>query len=448
MKYFRNAFTAFLTVPLISIGCSIAAGQHAVCAEISGSITSSTPNINVYRYVNTTPTLIYTGPVSGYDGILSDMDFSSARCAVVFDWDSDAYIYAERADNTVSYIDAVTNIPSRANSNRAETMSGSGMIATNMSIVYDNKYYENILMPNEQLNVPITISNGSGSEKKYIPYIARFDIGGKLIGIVTGEKITVPPNSTASGSISEILSGDALSTAKIFLWEEGTQKPAHDAIAMTVNSADYYSDTFDSAEEIIFDKPLCGVINSENDVDIVKFKPVFSGLYAMRISSDNGVNAGLYNSSGALITAANATDKYIFYSLEQNQNYYLKFDGNANKSYTITPAVPSAAQTLTKNIGANASANENAACNVFSFTPAENGTYVITAVGTENVKASLYNEDFTFAAANDISDGDVSFRISHEMQAGKTYYILVSPKTASAEYILYAEQPLALISVE
>ncbi len=65
MKYFRNAFTAFLTVPLISIGCSIAAGQHAVCAEISGSITSSTPNINVYRYVNTPPTLIYTGPANG-----------------------------------------------------------------------------------------------------------------------------------------------------------------------------------------------------------------------------------------------------------------------------------------------------------------------------------------------------------------------------------------------
>ena len=70
-------------------------------------------------------------------------------------------------------------------------------------------------------------------------------------------------------------------------------------------------------------------------------------------------------------------------------------------------------------------------------------------MGTTGVKASLYGSGYEYISSAQTADSDVSFRITNTMQAGQTYYILVSSKTdnAAENYTLYVEQPFDIISV-
>ena len=140
---------------------------------------------------------------------------------------------------------------------------------------------------------------------------------------------------------------------------------------------------------------------------------------------------------------------YLFYSLTKDNDYYIRFNGNANDNYTISPANKVTATNVLKNAGQTKSIGADEVCNVYSFTPSEDGTYIITAVGTTGVKASLYGGSYEYISSAQMADSDVSFRITNTMQAGQTYYILVSSKTdnAAENYTLYVEQPFDIISV-
>ena len=106
------------------------------------------------------------------------------------------------------------------------------------------------------------------------------------------------------------------------------------------------------------------------------------------------------------------------------------------------------ATAVLKNIGQTAALSAGG-CNVYSFTPDEDGTYIFTATESLGVKAVLYDENFAYISSGRESEEDVSFRITGTMTANKTYYILTSGKTGTdtLNYTLYAEQPLDIVSV-
>lgn len=405
-------------------------------------------NVNVVKYSGGSKSLIYSGALGGFDnGAWSNMDFSEIQCAVIFNWDNaNEYYCITPVTDALSYTDDM-------NTNIAETDLTSysvGTVTSNMSLVYNGKYYENVLMPGQELTIRISVTNNENTLKNVVPYIAQYDLSGKLINIKQGADIAAAANATTTGTVTENLTADTAYTAKVFLWEKASLKPLHTPIAMQITAQDYYADDFANAETIKLDKPLCGIINTSDDVDIIKIHPTETGLYAMRLNADASTAAALYNSEQNLLKATSANDKYLFYSLTKDNDYYIRFNGNANDNYTISPANKVTATNVLKNAGQTKSIGADEVCNVYSFTPSEDGTYIITAVGTTGVKASLYGGSYEYISSAQMADSDVSFRITNTMQAGQTYYILVSSKTdnTAENYTLYVEQPFALISIE
>lgn len=409
-------------------------------------------NVNVVKYSGGNKALIYSGVLGGFDnGAWSNMDFSEIQCAVIFNWDNaNEYYCITPVTDALSYTDGVNTKTNTAENKTNLTSYSVGTVTSNMSLVYNGKYYENVLMPGQELTVRISVTNNENTLKNVVPYIAQYDLSGKLINIKQGADIPAAANAITTGTVTENLTADTAYTAKVFLWEKASLKPLHTPIAMRITAQDYYADDFANAETIKLDKSLCGIINTSDDVDIIKIRPTETGLYAMRLNAGTNTTAALYNSEQNLLKATSANDKYLFYSLTKDNDYYIRFNGNANDNYEISPANKVTATNVLKNAGQTKSIGADEVCNVYSFTPSEDGTYIITAVETAGVKASLYGSGYEYISSAQTADNDVSFRITNTMQAGQTYYILVSSKTdnTAENYTLYVEQPFALISIE
>ena len=74
--------------------------------------------------------------------------------------------------------------------------------------------------------------------------------------------------------------------------------------------------------------------------------------------------------------------------------------------------------------------NDLCDCEVYEFTPEITGEYILTAVGTNGVKAALYNSNFQKISSSNIGDDYVSFRITYDMVANEKYYIVVEQKNS------------------
>ena len=80
--------------------------------ELFGEVDNSEIEVNVIKYVGETATLIYTGPLKGYDnGAWNYTDFSNGQTLAIFDWDTlgEEVIYIipkddfeENLENTIS----------------------------------------------------------------------------------------------------------------------------------------------------------------------------------------------------------------------------------------------------------------------------------------------------------------------------------------------------------
>ncbi len=436
-------------------------GENVSVKEDNLTINEDNSNllVNVIKYKGDQQTIMYSGALSGYaDGMYSDVEFSKIQCLFVFDWDGSE-------DEAICIIPSSTQaISDTTVSNTAhDTISdeniivsqntlSTGTIQTNISLMYNNKYHENVLLPNQTLTVPITITNTGNASIEILPYIAIYDLSGKLIDLNQGNLIVSPANQTISTTVSNEFNTDTACTAKVFFWQKSNMKPITDSIYLTIQNQDYYADTYAQTNKIDIDKPLCGVINTGEDVDIVKFTPTATGIYALQLDASVGTICGLYDNTQTLLNSVSAVEdkNYLLYSLTANQDYYIRFNGTENNSYEITPALPNELVTLTKNIGTSDNLLDNTDFNIYKFTPTITGSYVITAVDSSCVTADLYNASFEKIASADETDTSVSFRITNDMTADQSYYIVVYPKSESVldSYTMYVEEPFALISVE
>lgn len=430
---------------------------------VEHSLTSDTDYsdlyVNVIKDTNGQRTTIYRGLLGGYDdGAFADVDFSEINFLVVFDWNTmeDEAIYiipsTNQATSSAATLNVNSNMVLEENTIELQSTISTATIQTNMSLMYNNKYCESVLLPGQTLTIPVTITNTGTTSVEIVPYIAKYDLLGRLTDLTQGNLITAPANQTVTVTLSNEFNTDTDCTAKVFFWQKNNIKPVADSIYLTIQNQDYYADTYTEANKIDMDKQLCGVINTSTDIDIVKFTPTVTGLYALQLDASNGTVCGLYDSTQTLLNSVSAvTDKnYLLYSLTANQDYYIRFNGAENNSYEIASALPSELISLTKNIGTASSLSESYDYNVYSFTPTTTGSYVITAVESSNVKADLYNASFEKVASSDVSDTSVSFRITNDMTANQTYYVVVYPKleTTLGTYTMYVEEPFNVIAVQ
>jgi len=432
---------------------------------VEDSLTSDTDYsdllVNVIKDTNGQQTTIYSGALGGYaDGAFADVDFSEINFMVVFDWNTmeDEAIYIIPSSSTTqtalnaTTLNANSNTLSEENTVELQSTISTATIQTNMSLMYNNKYYESVLLPGQTLTIPVTVTNTGSTSIEIVPYIAKYDLSGRLTDLTQGNLITAPANQTVTATLSNEFNTDTACTAKVFFWQKSNIKPVADSIYLTIQNQDYYADTYTEANKIDIDKQLCGVINTSTDIDIVKFTPTTTGIYALQLDASSGTVCGLYDSTQTLLNSVSAvSDKnYLLYSLTANQDYYIRFNGAENNSYEITPALPSEVITLAKNVGTASSLSENYDYNVYKFTPTTTGSYVITAVDSSNVKADLYNISFEKIASADVSDASVSFRITSDMTANQAYYVVVYPKseTSLGTYTMYVEEPFNVIVVQ
>ena len=318
--------------------------------------------------------------------------------------------------------------------------------------MYNDKYCENALLPGETLNVPVSITNSGTTPVEIVPYIAEYDLSGRLIDLTQGSIINAPANQTVTATLSNEFSADVACTAKVFFWQKDNLKPVAESIYLTVQNQDYYADTYAEANKIEIDKIICGVINTSTDVDIVKFTPNSTGLFALQLDSSNGTTCSIYDNTQTLLNSVSVSEdkKYLLYSFTAYQHYYISVSGTENNGYEIKPTIPSELITLTKNIGMANNLSENNDYDVYKFTPSTTGMYIITVVDSTNVTAELYNASFEKVASADTADSTVSFRITDDMIANEAYYIVAYHKseTALGSYTMYVEEPFALISIE
>lgn len=389
------------------------------------------------------------------NNIFADADyFIEVDYADIFNQNSieneDIYIIPSISETTS--VNIVPNVVQKENTVELQNTVSTANIQTNISLMYDNVYHENILLPNRILTIPVTITNTGATSIEITAYIAKYDLSGRMTDLTQGNLITAPANQTITATLSNEFNTDAACTAKVFFWQKSNINPVADNVYLTIQNQDYYAEIYTEANKIDIDKQICGVINTSTDIDIVKFTPTVTGLYALQLDASSGTICGLYDSTQTLLNSVSAvTEKnYLLYSLIANQDYYIRFNGAENNSYEITPALPIELTILTKNIGTSDNLSKSYDYNVYKFNPTTTGSYVITAVDSSNVKADLYNASFEKVASSDVSDTSVSFRISNAMTANQTYYVVVYPKTENSlgTYTMYVEEPFTLISVE
>ena len=430
---------------------------------ITGEFDNSNLQVQVIKKVGEQTTVLYTGRLGDYEnGKYSDVDFNSIQILAVIDYNAlfgDAeqeviYIIPQKTQSESIKTTMQTNKNITTAENTVELQSGltTQTIQTNISLMYNGKYCENVLLPGETLNVPVSITNSGTTPVEIVSYIAEYDLSGRLIDLTQGSIINAPANQTVTATLSNEFSADVACTAKVFFWQKDNLKPVAESIYLTVQNQDYYADTYAEANKIEIDKIICGVINTSTDVDIVKFTPTTTGLYALQLDGSNGTTCSIYDNTQTLLNSISvAEDKnYLLYSLTANQDYYISISGVENNSYDIKPTLPSELITLVKNIGTANNLSENNDYDMYKFTPTTTGTYIITAVDSTNVIAELYNSSFQKVASADTTDSTVSFRITDDMIANEAYYIVAYPKseTALGSYTMYVEEPFALISIE
>lgn len=316
---------------------------------------------------------------------------------------------------------------------------------TNINLLYNDQYHEAVLIKNNELMVDVSVENSGTNNKELVCYIAEYDNYGCLLEMNSNSTITVNAGESLTTAVSKTLDNENTEFAKIFLWEKGTFAPLSEELKITLEAKDYYSDTFQHAQAVEINKQICGVLNVENDVDIIKLSVDVTGNYV--IKTDENVELILYDSGQNILTAAKSDSDYVVYSLTGDNIYYIKITGNEGNSYHIKSMIP---ETVEKNIGRTGDLGDLYDGDLYEFVPENTGEHIITAVGTDGVKAVLYNSDFEKISSSDIGDDFVSFRITCDMEENKTYYVVVEPKSEQTEktsYSLYIEEPFEIVAI-
>lgn len=331
----KKVFLSFSTAIFITL----------ITAQAEENVNST--QVQVVKNSNGNQTVVYTGALNSYDnGTWANIELEAGDFMVVFDWDSDDEFYITPITGTESNMNMNINTSVQNMhmyntyiQQNSSTVS-ENTIKTNVALMYDNTYYENILIPGETLTVPVTITNTDDTEKEISSYIAVYDLSGKLTDVVSGNTITVSANTSVTSEITKEFSADTASTAKIMLWDKATMKPVSDAIELTVQNCDYYPDNLESALEIDFDNPVYGAINTTTDIDILKFTPERSDNYIITAVNSTNVKGDLYNSELTLLASSDIGDSDVSFRITSemtaDEEYYIVISPKSGQTGTYT----------------------------------------------------------------------------------------------------------------
>ncbi len=319
-------------------------------------------------------------------------------------------------------------------------------LSVDINLLYNDEYNEGVLIKNKKFTADVSMTNTGSKNAEVVCYIAEYNSDNALIGFTRSNTFTVLPESMVTENIEYSFTDDAVK-AKVFCWKNGILMPISNEIILTSEMTDYYADKYSEANALDINKQICGEINVGNDVDIVKINTTETGKYIVKFSADNTASYVLVDLQNNVINTAAVDNNYAMCNLQGNSTYYLKMTGSTGDSYRIKPMT---AESVVRNIGSEGYLNDLYDYEVYEFVPETTGEYIVTAVGTEGVKATLYSSSFQKISSSNVGDDYVSFRITCDMTANEKYYIVVEQKnneTVPSSYELYVEEPFEIISI-
>lgn len=319
--------------------------------ELISDVDNSDLNVRVVKRSGETETLMYTGPLGGYEnGVYSFCDFNEIQFIVIFDWDTmenEAIYIIPIDDNNRNSID--NNVSQKLETGKS-LIRQSNLITTaiddaeiNISLLYNNSYSECVLLPGEELTAEINVKNNDAiNDIPLSTIIALYDNNGKLLSINT-ESVTVNAdgNDTLINNIV-VPVDDTVSTAKIMIWESvNSLKPYAEPVILTLNGNDFFGDDYDISQHINGKNKANGKINESNDIDVFSFVPQKDGLYYFETFSEIDTYASLYVESD-LVNAIAVDDNSgkdnnfrLSATLNANTTYYLYLHGRDEGQYTL-----------------------------------------------------------------------------------------------------------------
>lgn len=199
-------------------------------------------------------------------------------------------------------------------------------------------------------------------------------------------------------------------------------------------------DTFDTATMLKVGTERTAAIDYEEDIDCFMFSPGKSDMYSVYTTGSTDTVISVYNSLYAL--NAYNDDDYTQTSnlnadaplyLQQNQLYYIIVHGadeNGTGMYNlcINRLLDDnvSVKTLVYESSLNGKIDYPEDEDVYTFYPADSGTYIFKSLGTSDVMGVVYDSDGNFIAFNDDkSETDTNCEIIVELDAGRPYYFAI-----------------------
>lgn len=285
----------------------------AAASEEWQNVSAADPVVQIIREKGENRETIFTGRLSEYNnGKLSYLDFSEVRLWGVFDWNG-------ADDETIYVIPASPDVEPNAVS---QSTSDNGGIKCSVNFMYNGEYCEKVMIKDKKLTSVINITNTSTDDKTVVCYAAEYDADGKMLGTVSSSAITVLAGGTSAARIEKTFSDDA-ETLRLFIWDREKLIPVTDAIYLTETESDCYADTIASDSEFDISYPINGMINSNNDVDFIRFVPKSDGKYSFVCIGEANPSLQLFDSYG------NQTN--ILLPLKANKTYHLRISGGVGK---------------------------------------------------------------------------------------------------------------------
>lgn len=171
--------------------------------------------------------------------------------------------------------------------------------------------------------------------------------------------------------------------------------------------------------------------NVSNSSYIIPGNPVYYNWHNSSTNYDDFNHAAIcvgYDSNGVPIVNSHS---YDYYHVKWNYGYSDTRYGTVKITNDDVLNTPSGGATLVAKITYNAKLDTSSDVDCYKFVPTESRTYTMATRGDTDTYGKLCNAANTELASDDNSGTGNNFKISHKLQAGKTYYIYVSSSKSS-----------------
>ena len=170
----------------------------------------------------------------------------------------------------------------------------SGNVSVQVSLLYDDIYYEQYLKYGQPLTIKAAIQNDMDSTKNVILYTALCDAK----GIVTAlEQEPAAVQAGQSAVLSASMTAQSGESIRVMVWDQDTQRPLYQEDKLSSFQRDLFGDTIGEAAEVDFTKMIKGRINDVSDVDCVKIIPDKTAEYIISAYSTTNLIGELYNAA-------------------------------------------------------------------------------------------------------------------------------------------------------